>query len=137
MAQGAETCDRTRSAYAFLEPPGLDAQHPFVKAIKDGNGAKGIVLTEHGPAMLVVAPVLDGAGNGPHRGAVLLARVITPDVAARLAEQAQVKLKVATPLTPTADIAAERESLLLPRIVTLEYTNQVYRNLKTSTAIRR
>ena len=56
-------------------------------------GAKGIVVTEHGPAMLVVAPVLDGAGNGPHRGAVMLARVITPDVAARLAEQAQVDLE--------------------------------------------
>ena len=82
---------------------GLDAQHPFAKPIREGTGAKGIFVTEHGPAMLVVAPVLDGAGNGPHRGAVLLARVITPEVAARLAEQAQVDLKVTTtsPLSPS------------------------------------
>jgi two-component system NtrC family sensor kinase len=128
--KGLKPATQDDVAYQFLNQAGLDAQHPFAKAIKDGTGAKGIVVTEHGPAMLVLAPVLDGAGNGPHRGAVLLARVITPDVAARLAEQAQVDLKVTTPPTPTADVAAERESLLLPRIVTLEYTNQVYRNLK-------
>ena len=59
--------------------------------------------------MLVVAPVLDGAGNGPHRGAVLLGRVITPEVAARLAEQAQVDLKVTTH-RPRQLAAAGRES---------------------------
>ena len=45
---------------------------------------------------------LDGAGNGPHRGAVMLMRVITEDMAARLAEQAQVQLEV-TALTPRDD----------------------------------
>ncbi len=88
------------------------------------------LVTEHGPAMLVVAPVLDGAGNGPHRGAVLLARVITPEVAARLAEQAQVDLEVTTTPPSALGAAAERESLLQPRVVTLDYTNQVHRNLE-------
>ena len=128
--KGLKPATREEIPYEFLAQAGLDARHPFAKAIREGNGAKGIVVTEHGPAMLVAAPVLDGAGNGPHRGAVLLARVITPEVAARLAEQAQVDLKVTTPLSPSAGKAAERDSLLQPRIVTLDYTNQVYRNLE-------
>jgi sensor domain CHASE-containing protein len=128
--KGLKPATREVIPYEFLARAGLDARHPFAKAIREGNGAKGIVVTEHGPAMLVAAPVLDGAGNGPHRGAVLLARVITAEVAARLAEQAQVDLTVTTPPIPTSDVSAERESLLLPRIVTLEHTNQVYRNLK-------
>jgi len=49
-------------------------------------------MTEQGPMLLVAAPVLDGAGNGPHRGSVLLGRLVTPEVAAGWADQAQVKL---------------------------------------------
>jgi two-component system NtrC family sensor kinase len=128
--KGLKPATREEIPYEFLAQAGLDARHPFAKAIREGNGAKGIVVTQHGPAMLVVAPVLDGAGNGPHRGAVLLARVITPEVAARLAEQAQVDLTVTTTPPSARGAAAERESLLQPRLVTLDYTNQVYRNLE-------
>jgi sensor domain CHASE-containing protein len=128
--KGLKPATQVDAAYEFLAAAGLDANHPFMKAIREGTGAKGIFVTEHGPAMLVVAPVLDGAGNGPHRGAVLLARVITPEVAARLAEQAQVDLEVTTTPPPARGAAAERESLLQPRVVTLDYTNQVYRNLE-------
>ena len=128
--KGLKPATQVDAAYDFLAAAGLDANHPFMKAIREGSGAKGILVTEHGPAMLVVAPVLDGAGNGPHRGAVLLARVITPEVAARLAEQAQVDLEVTTTPPSALGAAAERESLLQPRVVTLDYTNQVYRNLE-------
>ncbi len=85
------------------------------------------MLTEHGPAMLVAAPVLDGAGNGPHRGSVLLARVITPDVAARLAEQAQVQLEVTAlqPATTAAPAAAEQSAVVTTRGLSLEVTRQL------------
>jgi len=128
--KGLKPATQVDATYDFLTTERLGANHPFMKAIREGTGAKGIFVTEHGPAMLVVAPVLDGAGNGPHRGAVLLARVITPEVAARLAEQAQVDLKVTTTPPSSPGAAAERESLLQPRVVTLDYTNQVYRNLE-------
>ena len=85
-------------------------------------------MTEHGPAMLVAAPILDGAGNGPHRGSVMLARLITPAVAARLAEQAQVKLQVSTP-DPAVRPRLRRKPRTRPRIVRRETTNEVYRNL--------
>ena len=80
--------------YALLDGDGLEAVHPFLPAIAAGRETKGIQMTEHGPMLLVAAPVLDGAGNGPHRGAVLLGRLVTPEVAAGWADQAQVSLTI-------------------------------------------
>jgi len=114
--------------FRMLAADSLATGHPFRDAIKNGQPAKGIVVTEHGPAMLVVAPILDGAGNGPHRGSVMLARLITPAVAARLAEQAQVKLQVST-LDPAVSRTAGKEAANSTRIVRRETTNEVYRNL--------
>jgi len=114
--------------FRMLAADSLATGHPFRDAIKNGQPAKGIVVTEHGPAMLVVAPILDGAGNGPHRGSVMLARLITPAVAARLAEQAQVKLQVST-LDPAVSHTAGKEAANSTRIVQRETTNEVYRNL--------
>jgi signal transduction histidine kinase len=94
------------------------------RAIAAGEQASGLVLTEHGPAMLMVAPVLDGAGNGPHRGAVMLMRVITEDVAARLAEQAQVQLEV-TSLAPRDEPAGWQGT----RLVRHDTRNEVFRRL--------
>ena len=112
--------------YRMLDGPGLPADHPFMDAVRTGGTARGIVVTEHGPMMLVAAPVLDGAGNGPHRGSVLLGRVITPQVAGRLATQAQVQLEVSTP--PAAAAAAGPDPVA-PRIVQGTTHNAVYRNL--------
>jgi two-component system NtrC family sensor kinase len=115
--------------FQLLAGESLAANHPFREAIRNGEGAKGLVVTEHGPAMLVAAPVLDGAGNGPHHGSVLLARLITPEVAARLAEQAQVDLQVST-LAGLPRTESERAGLLQPRILTQRLMNEVYRNLE-------
>jgi nitrogen fixation/metabolism regulation signal transduction histidine kinase len=71
---------------------------------------------------------LDGAGNGPHRGAVLLGRVITPQVAERLAEQAQVQLDVLTPPADAATIAAGADPDA-PRIVQGATHNAVFRSV--------
>lgn len=115
--------------YEFLVADALDPGHPFMDAIRKGEPAKGLVQTEHGPAMIVTAPVLDGAGNGPHHGAVLLARIITPEVAARLAQQAQVQLEVLAP-PPAGSADADDRSLTEPRIVQGRLTNAVFRNLQ-------
>jgi len=114
--------------FQLLAGNGLPTGHPFRAAIRNGQPARGIVLTEHGPAMLVVAPILDGAGNGPHHGAVLLARLITPEVAARIAEQAQVHLRV-LPLDARNLPASAAGAASTSRIVQRQATNVVYRNL--------
>jgi two-component system NtrC family sensor kinase len=106
--------------FRMLAADSLAPGHPFRDAIKNGRPAKGIIVTEHGPAMIVTAPILDGAGNGPQRGSVMLARLITPAVAARLAEQAQVSLQVST---------AAKGASLLPLIVQSDETNEVHRTL--------
>jgi two-component system NtrC family sensor kinase len=114
--------------FRMLTADSLATGHPFRDAIRNGEPAKGLIVTEHGPAMLVAAPILDGAGNGPQRGSVLLARLITPDVAARLAEQAQVRLQVST-LDGSAASTAAKDAVNSPRIVQRETTNEVYRDL--------
>jgi sensor domain CHASE-containing protein len=96
---------RAERAYDLVAGDALDAAHPFRAAIAAGREVKGIQMTEHGPMLLVAAPVLDGAGNGPHRGAVLLGRLITPEVAAGWADQAQVKLTL-LPVTAVAAASA-------------------------------
>jgi two-component system, NtrC family, sensor kinase len=127
--QGMQPGTEKELAYQFLAADALDPAHPFMDAIRKGEAARGIMQTEHGPAMIATAPVLDGAGNGPHHGAVLLARVITPEVAARLAEQAQVKLEVLEP--PPASIAgAGGRTLTTPRVVQGKLSNAVFRNLE-------
>jgi sensor domain CHASE-containing protein len=126
--QGYDPATYAPLAYAMLGGDALPAEHPFRAAIAAGQGAKGLVLTEHGPAMMVTAPVLDGAGNGPHRGAVLLARVITPEVAARLAEQAQVRLTVdALQPAMATDPEAERQpgSVVTPHGLSLEVSRRL------------
>jgi len=125
--RGVDPATRRELGYRMLEGEALEPGHPFRGAIVAGREAKGLVLTEHGPAMVTVAPVLDGAGNGPHHGAVLLVRVITSEVAARLAEQSQVRLAVAAlpPAqgTPVAGAAPET------RVVRHPTTNEVSRQL--------
>ncbi len=122
--QGYDPATHAERRWAMLDGQGLDPGHPLRRAIAAGEQASGLVLTEHGPAMLMVAPVLDGAGNGPHRGAVMLMRVITEDVAARLAEQAQVQLEV-TALTPRDEPASWQGT----RLVRHENLNEVFRRL--------
>ena len=96
---------RAERAYQLIAGDALEAGHPFRSAIAAGREVKGIQMTEHGPMLLVAAPVLDGAGNGPHRGSVLLGRLITPEVAAGWADQAQVKLTL-LPVPAAATAAA-------------------------------
>jgi sensor domain CHASE-containing protein len=126
--RGYDPVTHTEQPYEMLAGDALPESHPFRDPIANGQPASGLVLTEHGPALLVAAPILDGAGNGPHRGAVLLARILTPTVAARLAEQAQVALQLSS--LPQAGFAAPvRDMLLDTRIVRHEDANAVFRGL--------
>jgi sensor domain CHASE-containing protein len=121
--RGFDPATRGEQPYSMLAAEALDPGHPFREAIAEGREVSGLVLTEHGPAMVVAAPVLDGAGNGPHRGAVLLVRVVTAAVAARLAEQAQVRLDI----TPVAAGARPASPSWLVRH---DDVNAVYRQLE-------
>lgn len=91
-ATGLDPATRVARRYALISGEHLDPGSPYRTAVAGGQPMRGIVNTELGPAMVVVAPILDGAGGGPHRGAVLLARVITDDVVATIGDQVRVSL---------------------------------------------
>jgi len=113
--------------YSLLDPAGLEAGHPFLAAIAVGQRNQGIVLTEHGAMLLTLAPILDGNGQGPHRGAVLMGRLLTKKRIGQLAEQAQVDLAVRVLHSPS-DVQPSRSSApVATRIVRRDTTNEVYR----------
>src|SRR5258708_2692842 len=70
----------------------LPGNHPWRAALHAGRETSGLLRTNQGAMIAVFAPVLNGFGQGPHRGMVLLGRLITDDELARLGEQAQVNV---------------------------------------------
>ena len=70
----------------------LPPDHPWRSALRDGRKVSGLLRTNRGPLMAVFAPILNGFGQGPHRGMILLGRLVTDDEIARIGEQARVTL---------------------------------------------
>src|SRR5258706_419813 len=70
----------------------LPPDHPWRSALRDGRKVSGLLRTNRGPLMAVFAPILNGFGQGPHRGMILLGRLVTDDEITRIGEQARVTL---------------------------------------------
>jgi len=115
--------------FAFLDDDSLGSGHPFLPAIAQGTRNQGIVLTEHGPMLLTLSPILDGNGNGPHRGAVLMGRLLAGKRIAQLAEQAQVLLTLRVLGTPYPQQSTAPDGPVTTRIVHREGMNEVYREI--------
>ena len=79
--------------------------------------------------LLTLSPILDGNGNGPHRGAVLMGRLLTTGRIAQLAEQAQVQLTVSALASPFLQRETAPERVVTTRIVRRADTNEVYRQV--------
>jgi sensor domain CHASE-containing protein len=126
--QGYEAGDHQPLRFAFLQDEALAPGHPFLPSIARGARDQGIVLTEHGPVLLTLSPILDGNGNGPHRGAVLMGRLLTGSRIAQLSEQAQVRLLLGIQKAPPSGLTA-MAAAPTARIVRREYFNEVYREL--------
>jgi sensor domain CHASE-containing protein len=93
----------------FVDAGGLPGNHPWSTAVSDGTATSGVLTTNQGALLAVLAPVLDGQGQGPHRGMVLLGRLLTDEELSRIGEQAQVKLSRAAlpPAGPLAPLQPE------------------------------
>ena len=115
--------------YAFLDEATLGTGHPFLASIAQGVRNQGIVLTEHGPMLLTLAPILDGNGNGPHRGAVLMGRLLAGKRVAQLAEQAQVQLTFRVLGKASPQLTTTPDGPVTTRIVRREHMNEVYREV--------
>jgi two-component system, NtrC family, sensor kinase len=89
----------------FTTAGSLPADFPWRDKIRSGVAAHGLLHSSQGILLLAGAPILDGAGHGPARGMVLLARLLTPEVVKGIAAQAQVDLQQ---LPPQPGVGAEQ-----------------------------
>lgn len=71
-------------------PDGAAWQH----SLATGRTFGGLLASNHGPMMVVAAPVLNGAGQGPFRGLVLIGRLLTAEEIKRIGAQAEVQLRM-------------------------------------------
>jgi two-component system, NtrC family, sensor kinase len=115
----------------------MPASHPWFAAVREGRVVRGLLWTSHGPLLAAMSPVLNGQGEGPHRGMVMLGRLLTAAEAARIGQQAQVKI-VMTPLT---DPGIEARDTLPPEsaadatgaLIEREHVTEVYQVFKSVT----
>ena len=85
--------------------PALPEDFPWRVNLRAGTATRCLLRTSHGILLLAAAPVLDGHGNGPSRGMVVIGRLMSPAVVRSLSDQAQVQLAV---LPPEPGVTAER-----------------------------
>jgi len=85
--------------------PELPSDFPWRPNLHAATAVRCLLRTSQGILMLAAAPVLDGHGNGPSRGRVIIGRLLSPAVVRSLGAQAQVALAMLPP-DPTA--ATER-----------------------------
>lgn len=81
-------------------PPG----HPWLQALRDGRPVAGLVRTDRGAMLTAFAPILDGSRHGPHRGMLLLGRLLTAKEFEHIGQLGQVKLsaQLLQPAQPAA-----------------------------------
>lgn len=96
----------------FIEHKSLPAGHLWRAALRAGIAVRGLISTNHGVMLTVLAPVLDGKGDGPHRGMVVMGRLLTAEAVSRIGEQAQVRVSLESlrKLAQRAPASAAREN---------------------------
>jgi sensor domain CHASE-containing protein len=78
--------------------------HPWRARVREGLRTQGLLRTDHGMMMAVISPILDGKEHGPHRGMVLVGRLLTDEELRGIGDDAQVRVARATPpLRESAD----------------------------------
>src|SRR5215472_494036 len=82
--------------------PELPADFPWRTNLHAASAVRGLLRTREGILLLAAAPVLDGHGNGPSRGMVVIGRLLSPAVVRSLGAQAQVALTMLPPDPSTA-----------------------------------
>ncbi len=70
----------------------LPADFPWRANLRSGKAAQGLLRTNRGILMLAAAPVLDGNGQGPTRGMVIMGRLLTPAEVQAIGVEAQADL---------------------------------------------
>ena len=75
----------------------LPANFPWRGDQLVGHPARGLVNSNRGLMMLGAAPILDGKGNGPARGMIIMGRLLAGAALERIASQAQFHVAIEPP----------------------------------------
>lgn len=75
----------------------LPAGFPWRANLRSGKAAQGLLRSNRGILMLAAAPVLDGNGEGPTRGMVIMGRLLTPAEVQGIGVEAQADLTMLPP----------------------------------------
>ncbi|HEY6824934.1 MAG TPA: CHASE4 domain-containing protein [Steroidobacteraceae bacterium] len=93
--------------------PALPADFPWRANLRTGTATRCLLRTSRGILLLAAAAVLDGHGNGPARGMVVIGRLLSPAVVRSLGDQAQVQLAMLPPdPNTTSERMLESDSLI-------------------------
>ncbi len=74
----------------------LPADSPWNENLRNETPSHALVATNHGVLLAALAPILDGYGHGPARGAVVMGRLLTPREIAQIGAKAQTAASVVT-----------------------------------------
>ncbi len=78
-----------------LFPPGpLPEDFAWREHIRRGEPANGLVPTDRGVLLAAATPILDGFGNGPSRGMVLMGRLLGSREVAQIGARAQTRVEL-------------------------------------------
>jgi len=103
----------------FVARKTLPADFPWRASLRDGVPRKGFVQTNRGILMMAAAPILDGTGQGPVRGMVIMGRLLgTPEIA-RIGLQAQAQVSM----------TAQRSERVPEQLVENDAVTHVYRSI--------
>lgn len=72
----------------------LPEDFPWRANLISGRAAKGFMQTNQGVMMMTASPIMDGTGQGDHRGMVIMGRLLTPLQIERLGALAQASFSV-------------------------------------------
>ena len=62
--------------------------------LQSGRQGQGLITTDHGVLLAAVAPILNGFGNGPSRGMVLMGRLLTDAEVEEIGARAQTRVSL-------------------------------------------
>ena len=87
----------------------LPPDHPLTALPNEDSQVNGLLLTSHGPIIVVSKPSLDSNSQGPTHGALVMGRFLDATTVQRIAQQARVNLSV-WPLHDT-ELGAEQTAV--------------------------
>ncbi len=73
----------------FLSGPQLPRSFPWLESLTDGKSHDGLIATNQGIMLAAISPILNGYGQGPSRGLMLMGRLLTPAEVGAIGRSAQ------------------------------------------------